>query len=133
LREGIGVLPTGEANAPPPVFFGRRRVRRHPPFPESLSKTTDKKECRNNPFNLSMRIMGIDDKKSSKQRVLPRVSKTAGRPMSGIDITDGSALQELEDLEYVERMKSLGSPSASDNGRLQPVTASERIDDECSD
>jgi hypothetical protein len=28
-------------------------------------------------------------------------------PMPGIDITDGSALQEMDDLEYLERMKHL--------------------------
>ena len=39
------------------------------------------------------------------KRVLPRVSKATGGPMPGIDITDMSAIQELEDLEYVERMK----------------------------
>jgi hypothetical protein len=33
------------------------------------------------------------------------VSKATGGPMPGIDITDGSALQEMDDLEYVERMK----------------------------
>jgi hypothetical protein len=40
-----------------------------------------------------------------KKRVLPPVSKATGGPMPGIDITDFSALQEMEDLEYVERMK----------------------------
>ena len=40
-----------------------------------------------------------------KKRVLPRFSKATGGPMPGIDITDGSALQEMDDLEYVERMK----------------------------
>jgi len=40
-----------------------------------------------------------------RKRVLPRVSKATGGPMPGIDITDMSAIQEMEDLEYVERMK----------------------------
>jgi hypothetical protein len=39
------------------------------------------------------------------KRVLPRICKATGGPMPGIDLSDGSALQELEDLEYVERMK----------------------------
>jgi hypothetical protein len=38
-------------------------------------------------------------------RVLPRVSTATGAPSPGIDITDSAALQEMEDLEYVERMK----------------------------
>jgi hypothetical protein len=42
---------------------------------------------------------------AKKKRVLPRFSKATGGPMPGIDITDGSALQEMDDLEYVERMK----------------------------
>jgi hypothetical protein len=40
----------------------------------------------------------------AKHVVLP-VSDATGGPWPGIDITDGSALQEMEDLEYVERMK----------------------------
>ena len=42
---------------------------------------------------------------AKKKRVLPRISKATGGPMPGIDLTDFSALQEMEDLEYVERMK----------------------------
>ena len=37
--------------------------------------------------------------------VLPPVSKATGGPMPGINLDDSSALQELDDLEYVERMK----------------------------
>jgi hypothetical protein len=37
--------------------------------------------------------------------ILPRVSKATGGPMPGVDLDDFSALQELDDLEYVERMK----------------------------
>ncbi len=40
-----------------------------------------------------------------KRRVLPPVSKATGGPMPGVDLTDFSALQESDDLEYVERMK----------------------------
>jgi hypothetical protein len=39
------------------------------------------------------------------KRVLPRISKATGGPMPGIDISDSAALQEMDDLEYVERMK----------------------------
>ena len=33
------------------------------------------------------------------------VSTATGGPLPGIDISDSAALQEMEDLEYVERMK----------------------------
>jgi Family of unknown function (DUF6364) len=53
-----------------------------------------------------LRLMVVEKPRAStKKRVLPRVSKATGGPMPGIDITDGSALQDMEDLEYVERMK----------------------------
>ena len=42
---------------------------------------------------------------AKSKRVIPRVSKATGGPMPGIDFTSFSALQELDDLEYVERMK----------------------------
>lgn len=41
----------------------------------------------------------------TRKRVLPRVSTATGGPSPGIDISDSAALQEMEDLEYVERMK----------------------------
>ena len=41
-----------------------------------------------------------------KKRVMPRVSKATGGPRPGIDISDSAALQEMEDLEYIERLKS---------------------------
>jgi hypothetical protein len=53
-----------------------------------------------------LRMLVVENRKAPKaKRVLPRVSKATGGPMPGIDITDGSALQEMDDLEYVERMK----------------------------
>jgi hypothetical protein len=39
------------------------------------------------------------------KRVLPPVCTATGGPMPGIDISDSAALQEMDDLEYVERMK----------------------------
>ncbi len=42
----------------------------------------------------------------NKRRLLP-LSKATGGPLPGIDISDSAALQEMEDLEYVERMKPL--------------------------
>ena len=53
-----------------------------------------------------LRLIVIENRKATKaERILPRVSRATGGPMPGIDITDGSALQEMDDLEYVERMK----------------------------
>jgi hypothetical protein len=47
-----------------------------------------------------------ENRKGAKgKRVMPRVSTATGGPMPGIDFTDFSALQEMDDLEYVERMK----------------------------
>jgi hypothetical protein len=41
----------------------------------------------------------------SKKRILPRVCTATGGVMPGIDISNSAALQEMDDLEYVERMK----------------------------
>ena len=49
--------------------------------------------------------VGERHKGKSGKRVLPRVSTATGGPSPGIDITDSAALQEMEDLEYIERMK----------------------------
>jgi hypothetical protein len=54
-----------------------------------------------------LRLVLADQRKTTKRRILPRISKAGGGPMPGIDLTDLSALQELDDLEYVERMKRL--------------------------
>jgi hypothetical protein len=40
------------------------------------------------------------------KRQLPRCSTATGGTLPGIDISDSAALQEMEDLEYVERMKN---------------------------
>jgi hypothetical protein len=53
-----------------------------------------------------LRLVVAENKKSAKQkRVLPPVSKATGGLMPGIDLTRFSAIQEMDDLEYVERMK----------------------------
>jgi hypothetical protein len=44
--------------------------------------------------------------KGAAKRLLPRISKATGGTLPGIDITDSAAIQEMEDLEYVERMKT---------------------------
>jgi len=50
-------------------------------------------------------VVAEDRSEASRKRVLPRVSTATGGPMPGVDHTNFSALQEMEDLEYVERMK----------------------------
>ena len=53
-----------------------------------------------------LRQVVADDRKAGKRkRVLPRVSTATGGPMPGMDFTKFSDYQEMEDLEYVERMK----------------------------
>jgi hypothetical protein len=55
-----------------------------------------------------LRLVVAESRKAGKvKRVLPPVSKATGGPMPGIDLTDFSALQEIDDLEYLERMTRL--------------------------
>jgi len=55
-----------------------------------------------------LRLVTSGPAKSAKsKRVLPRISKATGGLMPGIDLTSMSALQEIDDLEYVRRMKRL--------------------------
>jgi hypothetical protein len=50
-------------------------------------------------------VVAGERKATKGKRVMPPISKATGGPMPGIDPTDLSALQEIEDLDYVERMK----------------------------
>jgi hypothetical protein len=53
-----------------------------------------------------LRLILAENRNAAKGKRAPlRVSTATGGPMPGIDVTDGSALQEMDDLEYVERMK----------------------------
>jgi hypothetical protein len=52
-----------------------------------------------------LRLVVAENRKAKGKRILPPVSIATGGPMPGIDLTDFSALQEMDDLEYVERMK----------------------------
>lgn len=48
----------------------------------------------------------VSDKRSPKRRhVKLPVSTATGGLMPGVDISNSAALQEMDDLEYVERMK----------------------------
>jgi len=51
------------------------------------------------------RVVSERDMGAKSARVMPRVSKAGGGLMPGIDLNDSAALQEVEDLEYVERLK----------------------------
>jgi hypothetical protein len=52
-----------------------------------------------------LRLVVVEKRKLPREeRVLPPVSTATGGPMPGVDITDSSALQEMDDLEYVARM-----------------------------
>jgi hypothetical protein len=53
-----------------------------------------------------LRLVVSDKRKEKAKRVLPRVSGATGGLMPGIDISNSAALQEMDDLEYVERMKN---------------------------
>lgn len=46
-----------------------------------------------------------EPKQPARRRKMPRISKAAGGPLPGVDLSNNSALQELDDLAYVERMK----------------------------
>jgi hypothetical protein len=52
-----------------------------------------------------LRLVMAGTKKAKTPRSLPPVSKAAGGLMPGIDLTAFSGQLEIEDLEYVERMK----------------------------
>ena len=53
-----------------------------------------------------LRLVVAENRKSTNgKRVMPSVSTATGGPTPGINLTDFSALQEMDDLEYVERMK----------------------------
>jgi hypothetical protein len=55
-----------------------------------------------------LRLIVAEDRKTKKaKRVMPRVSKATGGLLPGVDLTSYSAIQEMDDLEYVERMKHL--------------------------
>lgn len=54
-----------------------------------------------------LRLVVAEHRKPAKaKREYPPVSTATGGPMPGIDISNSAALQEMEDLEYVERMKN---------------------------
>ena len=54
-----------------------------------------------------LRLVIGDNRKPTKRERRPLPLSTAtGPPFPGIDISNSAALQEMEDLEYVERLKN---------------------------
>ena len=53
------------------------------------------------------RVIAENGKERKRKRLPPPVSSATGGLMPGVDIGDFSALQEMDDLEQVERMKHL--------------------------
>jgi hypothetical protein len=51
-------------------------------------------------------IVTEQQKVTKRKRVLPRVSKATGGAMPGIEFSDSAALQEIDDLDYIRRMKN---------------------------
>ena len=51
-------------------------------------------------------VVSEDRRKAKKPRGPIPVSKATGGTWPGVDISDSAALQEMEDLEYIERLKS---------------------------
>jgi hypothetical protein len=52
-----------------------------------------------------LRYVVSDKPKAKSKRVLPPVGKETGGLLPGVDLTKFSTYQEMEDLEYVERMR----------------------------
>jgi hypothetical protein len=50
-------------------------------------------------------VVAESGKVVKRKRILPPVSKATGGPMPGIDLTDLSALAEMDDLDAVKRMQ----------------------------
>ena len=53
-----------------------------------------------------------------KKRILPRISSATGGLLPGVDLTRFSDYQEMEDLEYIERMKHFNDLAECECPRL---------------
>lgn len=54
-----------------------------------------------------LRLVVSQPQRKKAKRVMPRISKATGGLLPGADVTSYSAIQEMDDLEYVERLKHL--------------------------
>jgi hypothetical protein len=81
-------------------------------LPEELLRRAKRKAAAEGRTVTSLIIDGLQlvtsehQKMAKPRRVMPRVSKATGGLMPGLDLTDSSSLQEMDDLEYVRRMKT---------------------------
>jgi hypothetical protein len=50
-------------------------------------------------------VVDTNRKVNKGNRILPRTSKATGGTLPGVDISNSAALQEMDDLEYIERLK----------------------------
>ena len=53
------------------------------------------------------KVVTDEPRRTSAKRILPRISKATGGLLPGIDLSNSAAIQEMDDLEYMERMKTL--------------------------
>jgi hypothetical protein len=51
-------------------------------------------------------VVGGKSKSGKRERQSIPLSPQTGGPLPGIDISNSAALQEIQDLEYIERMKN---------------------------
>ena len=53
-----------------------------------------------------LRLVTAEDRKPAKaERVMPRISRATGGLRPGVNLASFSAIQEHDDIEYVERMR----------------------------
>jgi hypothetical protein len=52
-------------------------------------------------------VVDASKRGATTERVVPRVSSAGGGPRPGVDISNAAAVQEMEDDDYVERLKTL--------------------------
>lgn len=52
-----------------------------------------------------LRYVVSDKPNEKRERVMPRISTATGGLLPGVDLTKFSNYQEMEDLEYIERLK----------------------------
>jgi hypothetical protein len=49
-------------------------------------------------------VIGDNQRKVRSRRILPRFSDASGPPLPGVDISNSAALQEMDDLHYIDRL-----------------------------
>jgi hypothetical protein len=81
-------------------------------LPEELLRRAKRKAAQDNSTLTSLIEDGLrlvlagEQQAAKKERVMPRVSTATGGLMPGVDISNSAALQEIDDLEYIERLNN---------------------------